>query len=380
VLGRACWALLVIGIGLLALTSRLVAEEGGPAPPDWVSALHRDHPLVGTVWSVRDERAVSPDELVERLKPAALVLLGEVHDNPDHHRLRAWLIGRLAREESAGRENGPAVVFEHIRADQQPIVDAFRASPDRGVSSILLDKLEWSRSGWPPAEMFRPLFDEVLGHDLPVLGGNAPSNQVRQVAQKGLSALSDVERTRLAVDQQLDTPLRDALIEEIEENHCGLLPERAFAPMALAQQYRDAHLADVLLQAQRQHGTAVLIAGNGHVRADRGVPWHLIRRAPGLATSVVSFVEVEAGQEEAARYLPRDPNGQPAVDYVWFTPKAEREDPCERMRRGMKGEKGASPKQPSGVSVGARADARGPHEELGRLLGRRSLDLCLGAA
>ena len=345
---HASRVLIAIGIGLLILVPGLAAADNKSAPlPSWVSTIHRDHPLAGTIWSAREARKLSPDELVEKLKPNAAVLLGEVHDNPDHHRLRAWLIGRLVREGTSGG-NAPAVVFEHIQADQQPIVAAFLASRERGAAAILLERLDWSRSGWPPAEMFQPLFDEALRHELAILAGNAPGNLVRQVARQGLSAIPDHERSRLKLEQQLEQSLKDALIAEIEENHCGLLPESAFTPMALAQQYRDAHLADVLLTARSEHGTAVLIAGNGHVRADRGVPWHLRRREPQLGMAVVSFVEVEAGRADPAGYVPRNPEGQPAVDYIWLTPKADREDPCERMRRQMEGMSGGSPNPSSG--------------------------------
>lgn len=343
---QAARGLIAVAIGLLTLDPAPSVGNSESTPlSSWVSTIHRDHPLAGTIWSVREGRKLTGDELVEQLKPNEVVLLGEVHDNPDHHRLRAWLIGRLARErEGTAGSKAPAVVFEHIRADQQPIVTAFLASQDRGTAARLLERLDWSRSGWPAAEMFQPLFDVVLRHELPILAGNAPGNQVRQVAKQGLTAIPGDERVRLKLEQQLEQPLKEALIKEIEENHCGLLPHSAFAPMALAQQYRDAHLADVLLIAQRQHGAAVLIAGNGHVRVDRAVPWHLRQRAPELVTAVVSFVEVEAGREEPTDQIPRDPDGQPAVDYAWFTPKAEREDPCEQMRRQMKGMNGGSPK------------------------------------
>jgi uncharacterized iron-regulated protein len=103
--------------------------------------------------------------------------------------------------------------------------------------------------------------------------------------------------------------------------------------MAAAQRYRDAHLADALLSAEARHGSAILIAGNGHVRADRGVPWHIRQRQPGAEVLSVLLVEVEAGKTDPASYLPRDPNGKPAADLLIFTPRAERADPCEKLRK-----------------------------------------------
>ncbi|MCL4188569.1 MAG: ChaN family lipoprotein [Rhodobacteraceae bacterium] len=323
----------------------------GPALPegaDWLSPLHREHPLAGTIWSAEASRPVSRDELADALARSRVVLLGEVHDNADHHLLRAWAIAMVARRRQAadGGRTGPALVFEHIRADQQPVVDDVLSSDRRGAdgASRLLQQLEWDRSGWPPGEIFAPLFEAALQLRLPVLGGNAPGETVLKVGRQGLSALPGEERARLGLDVQLEAPLQAALIAEIEASHCGLLPGSAFAPMALAQRYRDAHLADVLLSAMERHGSAVLIAGNGHVRADRGVPWHLRRRAPGSASVVVAFMEVEHGMGDPGRYVPRDAAGRPAADYVWLTPQAERpDDPCEDMRRRFNDAPGAKP-------------------------------------
>lgn len=334
----------MLAIGLLLLPHAAVGEGAPASTGNWVSPLYRDHALAGTIWSVKTNRPASRDELVDVLATSPLVLLGEVHDNADHHRLRAALIGRMASRRRVAQadvgKTGPAIVFEHIRADQQPVIDAFLSAKTEPSVTRLLQELDWEQSGWPPGSTFAPLFEQALRLKLPIVGGNAPTDSVRTIARQGLSAVSDVERTRLGLDVQLDAPLHRALIDEIEASHCGMLPSSAFGPMASAQQYRDAYLADALLKASSQYGSAVLIAGNGHVRADRGVPWHLLRRAPRLASVVVAFVEVADGRMTAESYIPRGPAGRPAVDYVWFTPQAERSDPCEEMaRRGEKSDR-----------------------------------------
>jgi hypothetical protein len=79
---------------------------------------------------------------------------------------------------------------------------------------------------------------------------------------------------------------------------------------------------------------AVLIAGNGHIRRDRGVAWHLERRGAKTEAIVsIALIEVEEGKTDAEAFLPKDPAGKPAVDFVWFTPRPARPDPCEQLRR-----------------------------------------------
>lgn len=83
-----------------------------------------------------------------------------------------------------------------------------------------------------------------------------------------------------------------------------------------------------LIKAAEKHGSAVLVADNSRVRTDRGVPWYLRQRMTGKTIVSVSLIEVEDGKNDPESYVPRDPDGKPATDYILFTPKAKRDDPC----------------------------------------------------
>ena len=95
---------------LLVATACATAEP--PVPP-WEAALGRDHPLTGRVWDVDAAAAIEPRRLLARLATVRFVLLGEKHDNPDHHRLQAWIVRELL---AAGRR--PAVAFEMLSEAQ----------------------------------------------------------------------------------------------------------------------------------------------------------------------------------------------------------------------------------------------------------------------
>jgi hypothetical protein len=47
----------------------------------------------------------------------------------------------------------------------------------------------------------------------------------------------------------------------------------------------------------------------------------------------VIFVEVDEAKTDASAYMPRGPDGEAAADYLVFTPRAERGDPCEKLRK-----------------------------------------------
>ena len=82
---------------------------GEPIVLTWQSPHFRDHPLVGRLYAPMDARFLSEADALDRLAEARYVLLGEKHDNPDHHRLQARFVEGLIE-----RGRRPAVAFEMI--------------------------------------------------------------------------------------------------------------------------------------------------------------------------------------------------------------------------------------------------------------------------
>jgi uncharacterized iron-regulated protein len=276
-------------------------------------------------------------EVWQAIRAGGLVLIGEVHDNPEHHRVRGDILWPRLEPLLNTRDLAPAAVFEHIRVDQQDRLDGFYAKAARSRrlwrASDLLRELAWESSGWPPGKSFEPLFDAALRARLPILPGNAPRARIRALARGEPGDVTPAEAARLALARSMPGPLEKALTRELEASHCGALPAPAFAAMSLAQRYTDAHLAGTLVEAADRRGAAFLLAGNGHVRSDRGVPWYTRRLAPGRKTVAVLLLEVEEGDPDGARSLPRGPDGT-AADYILFTPRHDRPDPCANMRQG----------------------------------------------
>src|SRR2546429_669780 len=110
-------------VPVIALTL-LVASCGTPLTW-WMSPTGRNHPLADRIWDVRAGSFVLPPDLAGRLAGARFVLLGERHDNPEHHALQARLLrGMIA----AGRR--PAVGFEMLStADATAIARYLAGSP-----------------------------------------------------------------------------------------------------------------------------------------------------------------------------------------------------------------------------------------------------------
>jgi uncharacterized iron-regulated protein len=297
----------------------------GPAAKasEWLSTLDRDHPLVGKVWSVQQGGLVDQAALYRDLAQARFVLLGERHDNPDHHRLQARVVKELLR---AGRR--PAVVLEMLDIENQLAIDRYLAQPTATAAGFG-DAVGWSKSNWPPFTEYQPIFEVAFTARLRIQAGNLPHASVRSLVKQGPSALPEAQRRELRLEEPFPAELQAPLIEELRASHCGHLPEPLLAPMALAQHARDAQMARVLLSAEEQ--PAVLIAGSGHTRLDRGVPYYLGLDAPGARIASLAMVEVEKDQTDPRGYY--QAAALAPFHYLWFTPRVSDEDPCAAFRK-----------------------------------------------
>jgi uncharacterized iron-regulated protein len=298
---------------LSVVFAALVLVAAAPLP-EWQSPLGREHPLVGIVWDVAAGGVLTPEALVPRLAARRYVLLGEKHDNPDHHRLQAWIVRELI---AAGRR--PAIAFEMFRADQSAAI-ARHLATSPGDARGLGDALDWGRSGWPPWSMYEPIVDAALRARLLLVAANLSDTTTGALRRGGVAALDPGVAARLGLDRPLPDDVRQRIATDIRDGHCGHLPEPAVDSFVVVQRARDAHMAAAMRDAGADG--AVLIGGAGHVRRDVGVP----RALPEREVASVAFLEVRA-----------DTTTPPvlAVDYVWFTPRVDDRDPCERFRRDL---------------------------------------------
>ena len=300
----------------------------------WVSTLGHDHPLVGRIWSADRQDAVLPSDAVNAAAEADVVLIGETHDNPDHHKLQAWLIKELSHK---GKH--PGVVMEMIGADKAEALASVQVASNP-TPDIVGAQLDWGNSGWPAWSMYRPIVEAAMAAGYPILPGDASKTQIRDVGDNGLRAITEAERDRLALNRPLPARLGTALTEDLKVSHCNQLPDAEVAKMLDVQRFRDSVLADNVLKAVQKDGSAVLIAGDGHVRSDRGVPYYLRARSPNLKIFSILLKEVEPNVENPADALPRDPDGKPAANLIWFTARSDRVDPCDALRQQLQQKSG----------------------------------------
>ena len=273
--------------------------------------------LAGCVsWPSRDPSGAT----ASNSPPPLLLLLGEVHDNA------AQPAQRLQRLQQALAQGArPALLMEQFDRERQPQIDQLLAGAalPRSPAQVqaIGDRLEalagGAQAGWDWA-LYRPLIHLALQQGLPLVAVNVSRSDARAVIQQGLAAGG--------FEASVPADILAAQAAAVEASHCGQVDAATARRMAPAQVARDQFMARQLA-AHATRG-AVLLAGNGHVRKDLGVPRWL---PPALQarSRVIGFLEGDAAQDTGA------------FDEVVPSPPQPRDDPCAAMRRAPPAAKGA---------------------------------------
>lgn len=256
-------------------------------------------PLGGRIRNLHNGQAVTPQVLVERLARAPRVVVGERHDNPDHHALQRWLLQALADRRAQG-----SLLLEMLTPAQQPRVDSVRQLPT--LPKDLPGALAWS-PGWD-WNLYGPIVEFALAQRYPLLAANLDAAEIQRFYRQAPGLVGTRSNA---------VTVRNALLEQIRESHCGLLPESQMPPMLAVQQQRDRRMAERLLQAPTP---ALLFAGAWHGRKDVGMPLHALDL--GASEAPVVLMLAEEGSDVTSAM----------ADYVWYTPAMPPQDYCVQMR------------------------------------------------
>jgi uncharacterized iron-regulated protein len=242
---------------------------------------------------------------------APLLLLGEVHDNRAGHALRLQALQRLVAQ---GRR--PVLLMEAFDRERQAEIDRLlQAAPgmppgdaewDAGVDALV--KLGGSAGGGWDWDLYRPVLRLALQHRLPIVAANVSRAEARRVVQQGLGPAG--------FPSEVPADITRAQAEAIEQSHCGAVDAAMANRLAQAQVARDQFMARQLAAAGERG--VVLLAGNGHVRRDIGVPRWL---DAGLRERCHAVGYLETGDDSAAAY-----------DEVVFAAPQPRPDPCAGLR------------------------------------------------
>ncbi len=261
--------------------------------------------LCAAVAAAPVQAADLPPALATAVESAEVVLLGETHDNPDHHRMQAEIVAAMAPR---------AVVWEMLTGDKAGGVDAALIRDAERLERAL----HWAESHWPDFAMYLPIFEAAP--EARHYGGEVPREAARNAMRIGAGTAFGADAARYGLTVGLP-PAQQAAREAMQMRaHCAAIPQDMLPGMVAIQRLRDAVLARAVLRALDETGGPVaVITGNGHARRDWGIPVYLDRVRPGLRILAV-------GQSERGAI-------DGAFDVVLDSPPAPRADPCAAFER-----------------------------------------------
>lgn len=240
---------------------------------------------------------LTPQHLIELLASAPRLVVGEQHDNPDHHAIELWLLQALEDRRPQG-----SLLLEMLEPSQQPLIDRAVEEIKMGVPPAdLPTALGWQK-GWDWA-LYGPVLRFSLNKSFSVLAANLDAAEVRQIREQH-SVLQGLNSDASA--------MRETLLAQIQDAHGGALSESQLGGMLAVQQHRNQRMAESLMAAP---APAVLFVGSFHARKDVGVPLHLAD--PHEKALVLILAEQDATVDSSM------------ADYAWFsTPRPVGSSSC----------------------------------------------------
>lgn len=255
------------------------APEACPAPGAWVAVSDSGR-------SVR-----SSDAVIAELAQRRVVLLGESHDNVEHHRWQLHTIAALH-----ARQPRLALGFEMFPRRVQPVLDQWAAG--ELTEEQLLTRSEWASVWGHDPQLYLPILHFARMHRIPMIALNVERSLVRRVGKEGWAAVPPAAREGVGEPAPAPAPYLSFLYE----SYLTHLPEaqgprRApteedlrgpqFLRFVESMQVWDRAMAQAIVEWWSAGRTPLVAAimGAGHLRDGYGVPHQL--RSLGIADPAV---------------------------------------------------------------------------------------------
>jgi uncharacterized iron-regulated protein len=234
---------------------------------------------------LRDPRA-----LLAELAKRPVVLLGEKHDDAEHHRFQLHTIAGLY-----ALQPNLVLGFEMFPRGVQKALDQWVAG--ELSEEEFLRRSEWNRVWGFDARLYMPIFDFARMHRVPMIALNVERGLVARVGEVGWAAIPEPEREGVSDPAAPSTGYREALYASYLEHLPKEDPARStaqpnysdpgFLRFVESMQLWDRAMAQAIAQ-QRSGATPPLVVGimgSGHLENGFGVPHQL--RDLGIAQAAV---------------------------------------------------------------------------------------------
>ncbi len=232
-----------------------------------------------------DHKTLSNTALLERLAKKRVVLLGEDHDNHEHHRWQLIVAAQLH-----ARQEGLRLGFESFPRSVQAVLDRWVAG--ELTEEQLLEQTRWKEVWRYDPAGYLPLFHFARLYRIPMIALNVERALVSRVSQEGWANIPAGEREGVGDPAPPDEDYVDLLAdmygrhsrphgqgdaEEDEEARLQRIKaDPRFQRFVQGQLLWDRAMAEAIARALRDGAPQVAaIAGAGHLMGGYGIPRQL---------------------------------------------------------------------------------------------------------
>lgn len=207
------------------------------------------------------------EEMIDSLVQARLVYVGEIHTLERHHRFQLRVIQALHQKNIQ-----LAVGLEMLPFTVQPHLDAWTA--DCLSEKEFVKLIDWETNWGMDFDLYRPIFDYTRRNHIPLRALNAPRELVKEVAQKGLSGLSEEKRRMLPPVTGSSEEHRRllALFLEMHKTLRGDMLQAAYEAQDVWDSTMAHGVVEYLTTEEGTGKTMVVLAGTGHMAYGYGIP------------------------------------------------------------------------------------------------------------
>lgn len=214
--------------------------------------------------------AIALPTLLKNLAATRVVLLGERHDDADHHRWQLQVIAALHAQQP-----NLVIGMEMLPRRAQPVLDQWVAG--QLTESDLLTRTEWARVWGFDASMYLPILHFARLNRIPLAAVNVDRAIVSEVGAKGLAAVPEEQREGVGAPAAARRAYRDRLEQVFREHGSSSDGAAAFDRFVQAQLFWDRGFAEGLAAAAKRPGDPLVVGimGSGHLAHGDGVPHQL---------------------------------------------------------------------------------------------------------
>lgn len=228
-------------------------------------------------WITPGGGKISGTEGIARAAKRSVVLLGEMHDNADHHR---WQLQTLAALHAIRPDM--VIGFEMFPRRVQKALDQWVAG--ELSEAEFLAASDWNAVWNTDANLYMPLFHFARMNRVPMVALNIDTRLRRAVSAKGLEGVPENEREGVMPPAAPSTAYLDYLMPIYgEHERSGKKKGEAsrddpdFRRFVEAQQLWDGAMAQAIHSALGRPGRPLVVGimGSGHIKYGYGVPHQL---------------------------------------------------------------------------------------------------------